>query len=276
MPTEKRVGEQMVDAKVIGPPGDGRSDDIILEARNLQVQFGGFYAVNGVNLKVRRGGIHALIGPNGAGKTTCFNLMTKFITPTSGEIYFKKKDITRMSSAEVARLGMVRSFQISAVFAGQTVLENVRSALQRRKRGNCFDFWRSDRSLNELNDECVALLDEVGIAALRNVRAGELAYGSKRALELATTLALDPEMMLLDEPTAGMAKADVDRVVGLIGSIADRHTILMVEHNLSVVSSLSKTITVLASGKVIAEGDYKSISQVPQVRDAYLGSSAHA
>src|SRR5881396_2711736 len=186
------------------------ADDIILQTRGLTKEFKGFVAVNGVNLEVRRGTIHALIGPNGAGKTTCFNLLTHFLTPTAGQIFFNSRDITGSAPAAIARLGMVRSFQISATFPHLTVLENVRIALQ-RKRGHSFDFWRSDRSLRGLNSRARELLDAVGLSAFEESIAVELPYGRKRALEIATTLALDPEMMLLDEPTAGMAHADVER-----------------------------------------------------------------
>jgi branched-chain amino acid transport system ATP-binding protein len=219
-------------------------------------------AVRAVNLRVRRGTIHALIGPNGAGKTTCFNLLTHFLAPTSGRILFKGRDITGSRPADIARLGLVRSFQISAVFPHLTVLENVRIALQRR-RGNSFDFWRSERVLGELNGRAAELMHAVGLADFAGTIAVELPYGRKRALEIATTLALDPEMMLLDEPTAGMGHEDVDRIAALIKHAATNRTVLMVEHNLSVVEHLSDIITVLAHGEVIAEGDYAAVSRHP-------------
>jgi branched-chain amino acid transport system ATP-binding protein len=245
--------------------------DTILETEGLTKEFRGFVAVNGVNLRVQRGTIHALIGPNGAGKTTCFNLLTHFLAPTRGRIVFKGRDITGSKPADIARLGLVRSFQISAVFPHLTVLENVRVALQRR-RGGSFDFWRSERALEAFNGRALELLDAVGLASFAHTVAVELPYGRKRALEIATTLALDPEMMLLDEPTAGMAHEDVDRIAALIRQVAANRTILMVEHNLSVVENLSHTITVLARGEVLAEGDYASVSRNPQVIEAYLGS----
>ena len=245
--------------------------DVILETAGLTKEFRGFVAVNDVSLKVRRGTIHALIGPNGAGKTTCFNLLTHFLTPTRGRIVFKGRDITGSRPADIARLGLVRSFQISAVFPHLTVLENVRIALQRR-RGGSFDFWRSERSLNAFNDRARELLVSVGLEAFASTVAVELPYGRKRALEIATTLALDPEMMLLDEPTAGMAHADVDRISALIRQVAVNRTILMVEHNLSVVENLSDTITVLSRGEVLAEGDYATVSRNPGVIEAYLGA----
>jgi branched-chain amino acid transport system ATP-binding protein len=247
------------------------ADDVILETHGLTKEFRGFTAVNGVDLKVRRGTIHALIGPNGAGKTTCFNLLTHFLTPTAGRITFKGRDITGSRPADIARLGLVRSFQISAVFPHLSVLENVRVALQ-RKRGGSFDFWRSARVLEALNERALALIDAVGLGVFAAITAVELPYGRKRALEIATTLALDPEMMLLDEPTAGMTHEDVDRITALIRTVAANRTVLMVEHNLSVVEKLSNTITVLARGEVLAEGDYASVSRNPDVVQAYMGS----
>jgi branched-chain amino acid transport system ATP-binding protein len=245
-------------------------DGIILETQDLTKEFAGFFAVNAVNLRVRRGRIHALIGPNGAGKTTCFNLLTKFLSPTRGRILYKGSDITRLAPADVARLGLVRSFQISAVFPHLTVLENVRIALQRH-RGDSFDFWRSSRVLDRLNERAMALISEVGLAQFAYLSAAELPYGRKRALEIATTLAVDPEMLLLDEPTAGMGHEDIERIAALIKSVAANRTVLMVEHNLSVVSTLSDTITVLTRGRVLAEGDYAAVSNDPRVREAYLG-----
>ena len=246
------------------------SGDIILETEDLTKEFAGFVAVNGVTLRVARGTIHALIGPNGAGKTTCFNLLTKFLQPTRGHITFKGRDITRLPPTDIARLGLVRSFQISAVFPHLTVRENVRIALQ-RARGGSFDFWRSKRVLNDFNARADELLADVGLQSFAEATAVELPYGRKRALELATTLALDPEMMLLDEPTAGMGHEDIDRIAALIKKAAANRTVLMVEHNLSVVSTLSDRITVLTRGRVLAEGDYATVSNNPDVREAYMG-----
>ncbi|WP_192355821.1 ABC transporter ATP-binding protein [Mesorhizobium mediterraneum] len=243
----------------------------ILEAAGLTKEFGGFVAVNNVNLTVERGSIHALIGPNGAGKTTLFNLLTKFLQPTRGAIRYQGRDITRMQPADIARLGLVRSFQISAVFPHMTALENVRIALQRR-RGDSFDFWRSEKVLSKLNSEAAALLADVGLTEFSDIRASDLPYGRKRALEIATTLALNPEMLLLDEPMAGMAQEDIERISALIRRISKNRTILMVEHNLSVVASLSNRITVLARGKVLAEGDYAAVSKDSRVIEAYIGA----
>ncbi|MBP6565395.1 MAG: ABC transporter ATP-binding protein [Burkholderiales bacterium] len=248
------------------------ADDTILETRGLTKEFKGFVAVKDVSLSVRRGSIHALIGPNGAGKTTCFNLLTHFLAPTRGQIFYNGRDITGARPAAIARMGLVRSFQISAVFAHLTVRENVRIALQ-RARGNSYDFWRSERVLRELDPHADELIDAVGLRGFERANAGELPYGRKRALEIATTLALEPEMMLLDEPTAGMAHEDVGRVTALIRRVAANRTVLMVEHNLSVVSTLSDRITVLARGEILAEGDYATVSRHPAVVEAYLGAS---
>lgn len=247
------------------------SRETILETEDLTKEFAGFVAVSGVNLRVERGTIHALIGPNGAGKTTCFNLLTKFLSPTRGRIKYKGNDITGMAPADVARLGLVRSFQISAVFPHLTVLENVRIALQ-RNRGGSFDFWRSKKVLESLDGRAMQLLKDVGLESFSNWTAVELPYGRKRVLEIATTLALDPEMMLLDEPTAGMGHEDIDRITALIRRVAADRTVLMVEHNLNVVANLSSKITVLTRGRVLAEGDYKTVSSNPEVREAYMGT----
>ena len=247
------------------------SDEIILEARGLTKEFKGFTAVDHVDLRVRKGSIHALIGPNGAGKTTMFNLLTKFLPVTSGLMIYKGVDITGLSASEVSRSGMVRSFQISAVFPHLTVLENVRIGLQ-RKLGTSFHFWKPESSLYVLNEEAMALLESVDLASFANTQTVELPYGRKRALEIATTLALDPELMLLDEPTQGMGHEDVGRVVELIRKVAENRTVLMVEHNMNVVANLSDTITVLARGAVLAEGPYEEVSKNPRVLEAYVGS----
>lgn len=249
------------------------AEEVILETEGLSKEFRGFYAVKDVALRVRRGAIHALIGPNGAGKTTCFNLLTKFLEPTRGRILYEGRDITATKPSDIAKMGLVRSFQISAVFGHLTALENVRVALQ-RGRGESFDFWRSERVLDRHNARARELLEAVGIAEFAHTPAGELAYGRKRALEIATTIALDPKLMLLDEPTAGMGHEDVGRIAALIRQVAQGRTVLMVEHNLSVVADLSDTITVLARGEVLAEGDYAAVSTDPRVREAYMGTEA--
>ncbi|WP_231671943.1 ABC transporter ATP-binding protein [Ralstonia pseudosolanacearum] len=248
------------------------AQDIILETRGLTKAFKGFTAVSDVNLRVRRGSIHALIGPNGAGKTTCFNLLTKFLVPTRGTILFNGVDITPERPAEIARRGVIRSFQISAVFPHLSVLENVRIGLQ-RQLGTAYAFWRSEKTLTVLNDRAMQLLDQVGLTPFAGTVTVELPYGRKRALEIATTLAMEPELMLLDEPTQGMGHEDVDRVTELIQRVAEGRTILMVEHNMNVVSSIADKITVLQRGQILAEGPYEDVSKNPQVMEAYMGTA---
>ena len=245
--------------------------DIILETRGLTKEFKGFVAVSDVNLKIARGTIHALIGPNGAGKTTCFNLLTKFLTPTRGQILFNGIDITKDSPESIARRGVVRSYQISSVFPHLSVLENVRIALQ-RPTGLSFQFWRSEHALDYLNQRATELLDQVDLRSFAGTRTVSLPYGRKRALEIATTLATEPELMLLDEPTQGMGHEDVARVTELIQRVAAGRTVLMVEHNMNVVSSIANTITVLSRGSVLAEGPYAKVSSDPAVKEAYMGT----
>ena len=247
------------------------SGEYVLETEGLTKEFAGFTAVKDVHLRVKRGSIHALIGPNGAGKTTCFNLLTKFLVPTRGRITYNGRDITSIKPADIARMGLVRSFQISAVFPHLTALENVRVALQ-RQRGNSFDFWRPKSVLNVYNGRARELLDSVGLTEYADTVAVEMPYGRKRALEIATTLALEPDMMLLDEPMAGMGHEDIDKIAALIKRVSANRTILMVEHNLNVVANLSDTITVLTRGQVLAEGDYATVSNNPEVRQAYMGA----
>jgi branched-chain amino acid transport system ATP-binding protein len=245
--------------------------DVILETKHLTKEFKGFTAVNSINLQVQRGHIHALIGPNGAGKTTCFNLLTKFLVPSSGSILFNGRDITRAQPAHIARMGIIRSFQISAVFPHLTVLQNVRIGLQ-RELGTSFYFWRSEKSLTRLNDRAMQLLAEVDLAAFADTVTADLPYGRKRALEIATTLAMEPELMLLDEPTQGMGHEDVHRVTALIKKVSAGRTILMVEHNMNVVSGICDRISVLQRGAMLAEGNYAEVSKNPQVMEAYMGT----
>ena len=245
----------------------------ILETQGLTKEFKGFTAVDTVDLKVRRHQIHALIGPNGAGKTTVFNLLTKYLIPTRGKISFNGEDITKTKAADISRKGVVRSFQISAVFPQMTARENVRVALQ-RKLGTSFHIWRPLSSLNQLNDRAEELLDMVGLSKFSDAVVGDMAYGRKRALEIATTLAMEPELMLLDEPTQGMGREDVDLITQLIKKVSANRTILMVEHNLGVVSTLCDTVTVLQRGAVLTEGDYETVSSDPRVKEAYMGKAA--
>jgi len=247
--------------------------DFILETSHLTKDFKGFTAVSDVNLQVQRGHIHALIGPNGAGKTTCFNLLTKFLVPTSGQIRFNGTDITAARPAQIARMGIIRSFQISAVFPHLTVLQNVRIGLQ-RQLGTTFQFWRSEKSLDKLNDRAMQLLAEVDLTGFADTITADMPYGRKRALEIATTLAMEPELMLLDEPTQGMGHEDVHRVTELIRKVSAGRTILMVEHNMSVVSGICDKISVLQRGAMLAEGSYAEVSKNPQVMEAYMGTEA--
>ncbi len=249
--------------------------DVVLETRQLTKEFKGFVAVNNVNLRVQRGHIHALIGPNGAGKTTCFNLLTKFLVPTSGQILFNGRDITMTRPAQIARQGIIRSFQISAVFPHLTVLENVRIGLQ-RPLGNSFHFWKSEKVLSSLNDRAMDLLAQVDLDKFADTITVDLPYGRKRALEIATTLAMEPELMLLDEPTQGMGHEDVSRVTELIKKVSVGRTILMVEHNMSVISGISDRISVLQRGALLAEGTYEEVSKNPQVMEAYMGTTGGA
>jgi branched-chain amino acid transport system ATP-binding protein len=246
--------------------------DVILETRNLTKEFKGFTAVSDVNLSVQRGHIHALIGPNGAGKTTCFNLLTKFLVPTSGQILFNGRDITSAKPAQIARMGIIRSFQISAVFPHLTVLQNVRIGLQ-RELGTSFHFWKSERSLSRLDDRAMQLLAEVDLTEFADTVTVDMPYGRKRALEIATTLAMEPELMLLDEPTQGMGHEDVHRVTELIKKVSAGRTILMVEHNMNVVSGICDKISVLQRGAMLAEGTYAEVSRNPQVMEAYMGTA---
>ncbi|MEM5495131.1 ABC transporter ATP-binding protein [Hoeflea sp. AS16] len=244
--------------------------DYALEARGISKSFSGFYAVKNVDLKIRRGSVHALIGPNGAGKTTCFNMLTKALQPTTGQILLGGRDISRLPTSDVARLGLVRSFQISATFPHLTCLENVRVALQ-SKYGRSFHFWRSLGVLSDLNDRAMHLLGKVGLTDAASLPASDLSYGKKRALEIATTLALDPSVMLLDEPTAGMGHEDIEPITDLIAKVSKDRTIVIIEHNLSVVSTLSERITVLKQGEVLTEGTYAEVSNDPEVITAYMG-----
>ncbi|SFE18419.1 amino acid/amide ABC transporter ATP-binding protein 1, HAAT family [Marinobacter sp. DSM 26671] len=245
---------------------------IILETRNLKKDFKGFTAINNVNVKVETGSIHALIGPNGAGKTTFFNLLTQFLKPSAGQIIYDGNDITHSRPAGIAQQGLIRSFQISAVFPHLSARENVRIALQRTLSVS-YQFWRSKRVLDQLNEEAQSTLELVELGRSADTKAVELPYGQKRALEIATTIALKPRLMLLDEPTQGMSAEDVGTVTDLIRRVVKGRTIVMVEHNLNVVATLADTITVLNRGEVLAEGDYDTVSTNPAVMEAYMGTT---
>jgi branched-chain amino acid transport system ATP-binding protein len=226
--------------------------------------------VDGVDLQVQEGTVHALIGPNGAGKTTTFNLLTKFIPLSSGQLLYKGQDITRYRVDAVAKLGIVRSFQISSIFASLSLAENLQIALQLHV-GESYVFWKRKTISNWMSDRVEELLAQVGLSGDAHLIAGEVSYGKRRALEIATSLALEPELLLLDEPMSGLGFEDIERISSIIEGFKGQKTVLMVEHNLSVVSAISDQITVLARGKKIAEGNYETISQNPEVQNAYIG-----
>ncbi|SNB80224.1 MULTISPECIES: ABC transporter ATP-binding protein [unclassified Agrobacterium] len=256
----------------IAPAPAGQAEPrVVLSARGLTKTFGAFAAVKNVDLDVHHARVHALIGPNGAGKTTVFNLLTKFLQPTGGAITFMGTDITRTPPDKVARLGLVRSFQISAVFPHLTVLENVRVALQ-RPNSLSTQFWLPLSSLDRLNARAEELIATVGLTREKHALAADLSYGRKRVLEIATTLALDPKVLLLDEPMAGMGGEDVSHVAELIREVAKTRAVLMVEHNLKVVADICHQVTVLQRGEILAEGDYAAVSADPRVRTAYMGT----
>jgi len=244
---------------------------IVLEARQVSKSFGGFHAVRNVDLKVEKGSVHALIGPNGAGKTTLFGLLTRFHSASSGSIFLDGENITGKGPADVALRGLCRSFQISSVFPGLTLRDNVRVALQHR-HGSSHQFWLPSRVLSRFDDEAEQLLDRVGLAPLADRLCSEVSYGRKRALEIATTLAMQPKVLLLDEPIAGMAAGDIPMIVDLIRNVARDCTVVMVEHNLSVVERLCDRVTVLVRGEVMAEGTYREIRDNAAVRQAYIGA----
>ncbi|AKC09674.1 MULTISPECIES: ABC transporter ATP-binding protein [Rhizobium/Agrobacterium group] len=257
---------------MIAPAPAGQAEPrVVLSARGLSKTFGAFAAVKNVDLDVHHARVHALIGPNGAGKTTVFNLLTKFLQPTGGAITFMGTDITKTPPDKVARLGLVRSFQISAVFPHLTVLENVRVALQRPNNLST-QFWLPLSSLDRLNARAEELIATVGLTREKNALAADLSYGRKRVLEIATTLALDPKVLLLDEPMAGMGGEDVAHVADLIREVAKTRAVLMVEHNLKVVADICHQVTVLQRGEILAEGDYATVSADPRVRTAYMGT----
>jgi branched-chain amino acid transport system ATP-binding protein len=242
----------------------------VLEARGITKKFDSFKAIDGVDLAIAEGEVHAVIGPNGAGKTTCFNLLTGSLPVTSGEIRLRGEVISGLPMNAIARKGLVRSYQISSIFSDFTVLNNVRFALQQKRRTN-FDFWRSELDLNKLNGQAMEMLQRLGLADLASSRASDLSYGRKRALEIAMTLALEPQVLLLDEPTSGMGREDIGRVTDLIERVAAGRTVVMVEHNLAVVKGLCHRVTVLARGQIIARGTYDEVASDPRVVEAYLG-----
>jgi len=242
----------------------------ILATRGLTKSFSGYRAIDDVSLAIEDGAIHAIIGPNGAGKTTLFNVLSGFVRPTSGSIALREREITGLQPHAVARLGIVRSFQINSIFTHLSVLDNVKVSLEAKTElpGR---FWLSGRATRRLDGRALELLADVGLAAERHLLATQLSYGRKRALEVAISLAQDPQILLLDEPTAGMGAQDVARISQLIGRVKAGRTIVLVEHNLSVVADLSDRITVLQRGTVLVEGSYAEVRADRRVIDAYLG-----
>ncbi|HCA84540.1 MAG TPA: ABC transporter ATP-binding protein [Streptomyces sp.] len=244
---------------------------VILSTQDLTKEFQGFRAVDEVALSVTEGTVHVLVGPNGAGKTTLFNLLTGFLSPTAGRIVVGGDDVTGQPPERIARLGVARSFQVTSLFSGVSAQEHVELALQ-AGTGLGRRFWRSDKLMRRFSARAAELLDEVGLGRLASRPAGSLPYGQKRALELALALALYPRILLLDEPTAGMGLEDVDRTVALIDRVRAGRTVVMVEHNMSVVGSLADTVTVLQRGRVLVEGPYETVRADPRVIEAYLGA----
>ncbi|WP_326564227.1 ABC transporter ATP-binding protein [Micromonospora peucetia] len=244
----------------------------LLSARGLTRDFRGFRAVDGVDVDIAAESVHALVGPNGAGKTTLFNLLTGFLRPSGGRIELAGRDITGLPPERIARLGVARSFQITSLFPQLSAREHVELALQ-SPSGLGWRFWRSAKLMRRYTERAGELLNMVGLAELSEAPAEALAYGRKRALELAIALALDPKVLLLDEPTAGMGLEDVDRTVELVSRVRQGRTVVLVEHNMSVVGRLADTVTVLQAGKVLVEGPYEQVRADERVITAYLGAA---
>jgi branched-chain amino acid transport system ATP-binding protein len=249
-----------------------REPPAVLRTRQLARDFRGFRAVDGVDLQVTQGSTHALVGPNGAGKTTLFNLLTGFLVPTSGRVEIDGHDVTGFPPEKITRIGVARSFQITSLFSQLTAREHVELALLGRS-GIGWHFWRSSKLMRRYSDQAMTALAEVGLADLSLSTADSLPYGRKRALELAIALALDPKLLLLDEPTAGMGLEDVDRTVELIAKVRDGRTVVMVEHNMNVVGRLADRVTVLQAGRVLVEGTYDEVRADERVISAYLGDA---
>jgi branched-chain amino acid transport system ATP-binding protein len=253
-----------------GRPYPRPTDGIVVETRGVTKEFAGFRAVNGVDLRLEAGRVHALVGPNGAGKTSLFNLLTGFLKPTSGEIHIFGRDATELRPDEIARLGVARSFQITSLFEQLSVLEHVLLALQSAS-GSGRSFWSSEQALRRFVPRGRELLAEVGLAGVAERPASSLPYGQKRALELALALALEPRLLLLDEPTSGMGLEDVGRTIALVRMVAAGRTVVLVEHNMGVVAELAERVIVMQQGRIIADGPYSTVRRDPAVIAAYLG-----
>jgi branched-chain amino acid transport system ATP-binding protein len=248
--------------------------DPLLTAQGLGVRFGSFQAISDLDLTVGKGALHSVIGPNGAGKTTLFNALTGTRKPTRGEVCFRGLAITNVPAHRRVHLGLSRSFQLTNIFRDLSVVENISLALQAVSGREAWAFWRA-RDLSRVSrDRAAELAQTVGLAARFEARAGDLSHGAQRALEIAMALASDPKLLFLDEPLAGMGLDDVHRTKLLIRRLAPERTVVLIEHNMSVVLDISDTITVLAQGKKIAEGPPQQIRSDAEVKKAYLGSAA--
>lgn len=243
----------------------------ILDVVDVERRFGSLVAVDGVNLQVTAGSVHAVIGPNGAGKTTLFNLLSGELPPTSGQVVFEGREINQLTPDKRARIGIGRSFQVTSIFQSLSVFENVRVAGQLHGRGSAYNFITPARSRRRAEDTTWAVLERVGLAAESEVVAGELSHGRQRLLGVALALAARPRLLLLDEPCAGMGVEDIELMLGLLHDLASDHTIVLIEHNVELVMTVSDVITVLDRGTVLVEGPPKEVARHPKVREAYLG-----
>lgn len=243
----------------------------ILEVQDVSKRFGNFFAVRHANLSLLESSVHGLIGPNGAGKSTLFNICTGFLKPTEGSVRLRGQTVADKGPAWIARNGVGRSFQISAVFDGLSVIDNILVALQRRARLS-FAFWKGEKSVSALRERACNLLEQVHLSdTWWDKHTASLPYGRRRMLELATTIATDPSILLLDEPLAGLGQEDVPVIIDLVRELAVGRSVLIVEHNLSAVSQLCDTVSVLDRGMIIANGTYTFVAADPKVRQAYLG-----
>jgi branched-chain amino acid transport system ATP-binding protein len=245
-------------------------DGTILEMADLYKNFGDLTAVNGFSLSVGKGKRHAIIGPNGAGKTTLFNLLSGRFKPTRGQILFHGRDITGMSPYRISRLGIARSFQIINVFPQLTVFENVHTVLMSKSHIR-YNFLRNLKKWKKVTEETLPLLEQIGLLDKKDVPAGFLSYGEQRALEVGLTIASDPEVILLDEPTAGMSMDETRQAIKLIDKVTKGKTLVIIEHDMEVIFSLADVITVMHYGEIVATGSPEEIRKNPKVKEAYLG-----
>lgn len=242
----------------------------LIETKNITKAFGALIAVAGVDLKVEPGVIHSIIGPNGAGKTTFFNLLAGVFAPTSGKIIYNGQDISSLKVHQRAQIGIGRSYQVTSIFSELTVHENIRVAIQSRTSHN-FSLFKKADNLSEILDKTDEILLDMGLADLKDQIASTIPYGNQRSLDVAIALATDPQLLLLDEPTSGMSPDDTLKMIGLIERISEKYTIVLIEHHMNVVMSISDTISVLSQGMIIADGPPHEIKQNQEVKKAYLG-----